>query len=207
MRILAYCLISNHVHLIALPGRPDSMSVLMRRVHGPYAQYYNARAGRTGHLWQNRFFGCMLGASHLWRAITYVERNPLRARIVRRAEDYLWSSAIAHVTGGDGSGLLDMNWWRDWRRKAAPEDWREVLNRPIPEADNTAHDPVVRLRACTYAERPFGDEAFVDEMARRFGRYWNRGRPNRRSRLTFRERSDQFGLFGPPDSPDQESSS
>jgi putative transposase len=107
VRILAYYLMSDHVHLIAVPGRPDSMSVLMRRVHGPYAQYYNVRAGRTGHLWQNRFFGCMLAASHLWSAVTYVERNPLRARIVRRAEDYVWSSATAHATGGDGSGLLD----------------------------------------------------------------------------------------------------
>jgi putative transposase len=179
----------------------------MRRVHGRYAQYYNARAGRTGHLWQNRFFGCMLAASHLWSAVTYVERNPLRARMVRRAEDFVWSSAIAHVTGGDGSGLLDMNWWRDWRRNAAHEEWREVLNRPIPEAESPADDPVVRLRACTYAERPFGDEAFVDEMSRRFGRYWNLGRPNRRSRLTFRERSDQFGLFESPGSPDPEASS
>ena len=209
VRILAYCLMSNHVHPIAVPGRPDSTSVLMRRVHGRYAQYYNAHSGRTGHLWQNRFFGCMLAASHLWSAVAYVERNPLRARMVRRAEDYVWSSAIAHVTGGDGSGLLDMNWWRDWRLKAGREDWREVLNRPIPVAgqENPADDPVVRLRACTYAERPFGDEAFVDEMSRRFGRYWNRGRPNRRSRLSLRERSAQFGLFGSLDSQDRETTS
>ena len=166
------------------------------------------RTGRTGHLWQNRFFGCMLEPSRLWTAIAYVERNPLRARTVRRAEDHVWSSAIAHVTGGDGSGLLDMNWWGDGRRKAAHEDWREVLNRPIPESapENPADDPVVRLRACTYAERPFGDEAFVDEMSRRFGRYWNRGRPNRRARLSLRERLDQFRLFGSTDSSDPEAS-
>jgi putative transposase len=63
VRIPAYCLMSNHVHLIAVPGRPDSMRVLTRRVHGPCAQYYNAHVGRTGHLWQNRFFGCMLAAT------------------------------------------------------------------------------------------------------------------------------------------------
>jgi len=107
VRILGYCLMSNHVHLIAVPERADSMSVLLRRVHGRYAQYYNARTGRMGHLWQNRFFSCMLAPDHLWAALAYIERNPMRARLVRRPADYLWSSAIAHVTGGDGSGLLD----------------------------------------------------------------------------------------------------
>ena len=63
-RILGYCLMSNHVHLIAVPEREDSLSVLFRRVHGRYAQYYNARSGRSGHLWQNRFFACVLGARH-----------------------------------------------------------------------------------------------------------------------------------------------
>src|SRR5438477_7171911 len=85
VRILAYCLMSNHMHLIAVPAREDSLSILIRRVHSRYAQYFNAHAGRTGHLWQNRFYGCMLATSHLWTAIAYVERNPIRARMVRRA--------------------------------------------------------------------------------------------------------------------------
>ena len=83
----------------------------MRRVSGRYAQYYNARCGRIGHLWQNRFFSCMLVPDRLWTALAYVERNPLRARIVRRSEDHLWSSAVAHITGGDGSDLLDIPYW------------------------------------------------------------------------------------------------
>ena len=64
VRILGYCLMSNHVHLVAVPAKEDSLSILLRRAHGRYARYYNARAGRSGHLWQNRFFACMLGASH-----------------------------------------------------------------------------------------------------------------------------------------------
>jgi putative transposase len=66
VQLLGWCLMTNHVHLVALPAREDSLSVMMRRVHGRYAQYYNARSGRTGHLWQNRFFACPLGARHLW---------------------------------------------------------------------------------------------------------------------------------------------
>src|SRR5437870_5774256 len=63
VRLLGWCLMTNHVHLIVLPERADSLSVLMRRVHGRYAQYYNAHTERTGHLWQNRFFACLLGSS------------------------------------------------------------------------------------------------------------------------------------------------
>jgi putative transposase len=69
VRVWGWCLMSNHVHLVLLPGREDSLSLLMRRVHGRYAQYYNTRWGRTGHLWQNRFFSCILGIEHLWAAL------------------------------------------------------------------------------------------------------------------------------------------
>jgi len=64
-----------------MPEREDSLSVLLRRVHGRYAQYYNARYGRTGHLWQNRYFACALGPGHLWAALEYVDRNPVRAGV------------------------------------------------------------------------------------------------------------------------------
>jgi len=165
VRILGYCLMSNHVHLIALPAREESLSILFRRVHGRYAQYYNARVGRSGHLWQNRFFACMLGPSHLWSALAYVERNPC---MVEHAADYPWSSAKAHLECADSSGLLDMVWWR----QQAPRNWNDFLkNQEAKMLDN--------LRACTYAGRPFAEESFVAEMAERFGRFWIRGRPRK----------------------------
>jgi len=164
-RLLAWCLMTNHVHFIAVPERPDSLSVLLRRVHGRYAQYYNVRAGRTGHLWQNRFFACALEASHLWTALAYVERHPVRAAMVRAAEDDPWSSAAAHLTGEDPGALLDMEWWR----REAPPHWREVLNGSPLQADQEAE-----LRACTYAGRPYGSKIFLSEMSTRFGRQWDR---------------------------------
>jgi REP-associated tyrosine transposase len=87
VRLLGWCLMSNHVHLIAVPAREDSLGVLLRRVHGRYAQYYNVRAGRSGHLWQNRYFVCVLETKHLWSALAYVERNAVRAGMVERAGD------------------------------------------------------------------------------------------------------------------------
>ena len=69
VRIVGFCLMTNHIHLIAIPQHEDSLAVLLRRVHGRYAQSYNIRSGRTGPLWQNRFFACALDRLHLWTAL------------------------------------------------------------------------------------------------------------------------------------------
>jgi putative transposase len=167
VHLLGWCLMKNHVHLIAIPDREDSLAVLLRRVHGRYAQYYNARNGRTGHLWQNRFFGCCLSESHLWRALAYVDRNPVRSGLVANAGDYRWSSAVAHLTENDSFELIDMGWWRS---SSAQTAWPHLLK--CDDSDQSA-----ALRASTYAGRPFGEETFVAELGARFGRQWHRGRP------------------------------
>ena len=112
LRMLAYCLMPNHVHLVAVPERLDSLGVVFRRVHGRYAQYLNVRRGRSGHLWQNRFFSCALDGDHLSAALRYVERNPVRAGLVAEAESYIWSSARAHLTG-NRNALLDREFWEE----------------------------------------------------------------------------------------------
>jgi putative transposase len=75
IRLLAFCLMTNHVHFMVVPERMDSMSVWMRRVNGRYAQYYNARMNRTGHLWQARFFSCAMSWRHRAIGLRYVEMN------------------------------------------------------------------------------------------------------------------------------------
>ena len=169
LRLFGWYLMTNHVHLVAVPGRDDSLAVLLRRVHGRYAQYYNACHGRTGHLWQNRFFACVLSNDHLWKALAYVERNPVRAWMAPAAGVYRWSSAAAHLTGVDGAGILDMAWWR---REGPAGSWGEVL-------DGEDGDVCSALRRCTHAGRPYGSESFVKAMSERFGRYWVRGRPKK----------------------------
>jgi putative transposase len=185
VRILGYCVMTNHVHLIAVPEREDSLAVLLRRVHGRYAQFFNIRYGRTGHLWQNRFFACCLGPSHLWRALAYVERNPARAGLVIRAADYPWSSAAAHVDDHDATGILDMPWWR----AEAPFDWTSHIGRD-DDGDETA------IRRCTYAGKPFGEESFVTDLSLRFGRHWVRGRPTGKpASVGISPAQEQFTLF------------
>jgi putative transposase len=177
---------TNHVHLVLVPGREESLSLLLRRVHGRYAQYYNARWRRSGHLWQNRFFSCMLGIEHLWAAVAYVERNPVRAGMVSAAVDYRWSSAAAHVNNLDPTALLDMEWWR----KEGPRNWGETLDIDQPEV-------VQELRQCTYAGRPFGTKAFVKEIGVKIGRTWVRGRPKKKEprSVSTSEPANQFNLF------------
>ncbi len=184
--LLGWCLMSNHAHLIALPHNTDSMAILLRRVHGRYAQYYNARNMRSGHLWQNQYFACSLGPGHLWAALAYVERNPVRAGLVERAWEYPWSSAAAHLKGSDPRGVVDMEWWA---RERGDEDWRAILEQEEGERST-------RLRRCTYAGHPFGDQQFEQGLAEEFGRHWVRGRPKKAANAAAgAESSRQLPLF------------
>lgn len=167
VKLLGWCLMPNHTHLIAVPGREDSLAVLLRRVQGRYAQYYNTRTTRIGHLWQNRFYACALGRSHLWTALAYVENNPVRAGMVAAPQHYLWSSAMAHLTGDDPAALLDMQFWRDY---GGAESWVKLLA-------CEGRQYYQELQRCTYAGRPFGDASFLRELSARFGRQWKPGRP------------------------------
>ena len=166
VRVLAYCLMTNHVHLILVPDRADSLAVLFRRVHGAYAQSFNARRGRSGHLWQNRFYSCPMSDSHLWLGIRYVEANALRAAMVDRVEDYRWSSAGVHLSEAkDSSGILDLEFWKS---AGGAERWKDL--HAAAERPSETH----LLRRCTYAGRPFGEEAFVERIEATFQRKWRR---------------------------------
>ncbi len=94
--VWAYCLMTNHLHLVVVPKREDSLGLAMRDTHTVYAMHFNGRTGFNGHVWQGRFFSCPLDDGHLWAAVRYVERNPVRAALVEHAYDYGWSSASAH---------------------------------------------------------------------------------------------------------------
>ena len=153
--ILAYCLMSNHIHLIAAPVEAESLAAVIQRVHGRYAQYLNARRGRCGHLWQNRFSSCALGPSHLWAALRYVEMNPVRARLAATPREFEWSSAEAHLSGQDPWRIADMQFWT---QVGGAETWRALLNQQEDEDQTRA------LRRATYSGQPFGNEAFVENV-------------------------------------------
>lgn len=94
---LAYCLMNNHVHFIAVPQGEEGISRLFNTAHMRYAQYLNHKRKTSGHVWQGRFYSCVMDDVHLYRAVRYVEQNPVRAKMVPYPWDYPWSSARWHV--------------------------------------------------------------------------------------------------------------
>ncbi len=168
VRVLAYCLMTNHVHFVVIPQREDSLALLFGRANGRYAQAVNIRKGRSGHLWQARYHSCVMSESHFWIGLRYVEANPCRAGLVREPAEYPWSSAAAHLLGTpDRSRMLDLEFWE---QAGGAATWAEM------HAVEGRQEQLVALRKCTYAGRPFGDEAFVAAMEGRFQRKWRRGK-------------------------------
>ena len=104
--ILAYCLMTNHTHLIVVPKKADALQKAFKPLHMRYAQYMNRQKGWSGHLWQGRFFSSALDADYLQACVRYVELNPVRAGLVKKAEDYPWSSAAVHC-GLEHNALLN----------------------------------------------------------------------------------------------------
>ena len=111
LRVLGYCLMNNHVHLVLLPERESAMAQALGRAHCQYANYFQSKQCTTGHLWQNRYSSCPLSETHLVRAMLYVEHNPVRAGMVEKAMDWPWSTARAHAETGceGGDRVSDLN--------------------------------------------------------------------------------------------------
>lgn len=160
LALTGYCLMSNHVHLVAIPRRPDSLPLALKNAHGRYASYFNTRYTSSGHVWQGRYYSCPLDASHFWAALRYVETNPVRAGLVAAAQDYPWSSAPVHCGRRTNDGLLDLSLWRDaWTCTG----WREHLLSDGAEQD-------LELRRNTHTGRPLGPPDFVSALERRLQR-------------------------------------
>jgi len=150
--VLGYCLMSNHVHLIAIPCKEDSLAQSLKQTHGRYATYWNVAHGSSGHVWQGRFYSCPLDAAHLWIALRYSERNPVRAGLVKEPQEWKWSSAAVHCGRKEAEGLLDMELWR---KRWTVSEWRKYLAAGESEGD------VAELRQCTHTGRPLGSPEFI----------------------------------------------
>lgn len=156
--IWAYTLMINHIHAIVVPSSREALSKTIRETHASYAAAFNRKYALTGSLWEMRFYSCAMEEPHLWAAVRYVERNPVRAGIVSRAEDYLWSSARAHVAS-IADPLLDQGLplvgaianWSDW---LAAED---------------ADSQIKAIRQATSTGRPYGSDKFIDRLEMEFG--------------------------------------
>lgn len=150
VKIWAYCLMPNHVHLVLVPGGSDGLATMMGRLNSHYAQFINAREEWPGHLWQGRYDSTVMDEDYLIRAVRYVERNPVRAGLVKQAQYYPWSSAPAHCRLRTDPALSP-----DLPLLAMVGDWSRWVS-----VDQT-EDELADLRHRTEHGIPAGDHAFM----------------------------------------------
>jgi putative transposase len=174
MRVLAYCILPNHFHLVLWPHRDGDLSRWMQWLLNAHVRRYHQHYHSSGHVWQGRFKAFPISQDeHLLTVLRYVERNPLRAGLVRRAERWPWSS---------------LRWWRDeapvplyGHEGPVPrgQDWLTWVNEALTSGE------VEALRRCVQRGTPYGPPAWVQKTARRLGldaTLRPRGRPPKKAR-------------------------
>jgi putative transposase len=173
--LLGYCLMSNHVHLVLVPRKAESLALALKQTHGRYASYWNAAHRSTGHVWQGRFYSCPLDDDHLWIALRYTELNPVRAGLVSQPELWPWSSAAAHCGDREAHEALHIaKWAKHW----SAASWCEYLRRGETEVD------IAAIRKCTHSGRPLGTEEFLEELQQATQRHLAPQKGGRASHVT-----------------------
>jgi putative transposase len=168
LSIRTYTMMTNHIHLVVVPEDEQSLSRALHLAHTDYTQYFNAKYGFRGHAWEGRPNVCALDEPHMWNTIRYVERNPVRAGMVERAEDYLWSSAAAHCGLRDDI-LLDP----EFPPPGIVENWSEWLQIGHTDEDRRA------IRLHTFSGSPWCAPEFLIQLERLAGRPLRPRRPGR----------------------------
>jgi putative transposase len=150
LRVLAFQLMPNHFHLVLWPADVAELSAFMNRLMNLHVRSYHAHYGTTGsgHIWQGRYKNFPIQHDvHLLRVMRYVEANALRARLVRRAEDWTWSSLAAHPASG-GPHLTPCP-------VARPHDWTAYVNEIASRME------MARVRRSVRRGSPYGDDDWV----------------------------------------------
>jgi putative transposase len=154
VRVWGYCLMPDHVHLVAAPETEDGLGRVMRRLQADYARAANFFRRERGPLWEGRCASCAMTEADALIAVAHIELNPVRAGLARHAVQHRWSSARAHLVGTDPERRLEME---AWARHFTPEAWLEALREGAPEPW------VERFRMATRRGWPLGLEALAAE--------------------------------------------
>ena len=157
--VWSWVLMPNHVHLILVPQDIDGLRASLSKVHRAYAGHIHARERRTGHFWQGRF-GCVaMDEAHLVAAVRYVVLNPVRAKLVRRAWRWKWSSVHAHLDPKKGDGITETK-----AVTARIPDFTAMLQ--AGEDAEMSH----ALRTAESIGRPLGNDKFLSKVETKTGR-------------------------------------
>jgi putative transposase len=177
--VLAYCLMPNHIHLLVKPSGEEALPKMMQGVTLCYTKYFNGENGRTGRLWECRYYSTVIDAdSYLWTVIKYIENNPVRAGMVKRPEDYLYSSAKAHVLGKRDplleEQLFDKGELNEYRSFIRSEEDQKITE---------------EIRKQTRSGKPLGGSKFLLTLSERLSCSLS-FRPKGRPRKNIKELSD-----------------
>jgi len=145
------------VHLIVVPESTESLARGIGEAHRRYTRYINFKKGWKGYLWQGRFASFPMDEDYLLAAVRYVELNPVRAGLVKKAENYRWSSARAHLTGSD-DGVVTVKPMLD-----RVNNWSDLLS-----SDDSVKFDEVRMHE--RSGRPLGEECFIEKVSMLTGR-------------------------------------
>ena len=168
---LGWCLMSNHIHLIAVPVSEDALARAIGEAHRRYTRMKNFSAGVRGYLFQGRFNSCVLDEQHLLAAGRYVERNPVAANLVDRPQDYPWSSCRFHCHLTELDPLVS-----ERTLSRLVDNWSLFLMATHEETEGN-------LRKATRTGRPAGDERFLLRLEVLAGRVLRKKKPGRQPRL------------------------
>ena len=160
VRILSYCIMSNHWHLVLYPKKDGDMSQFMRWLQVTHTRRWHVekKSIGSGHLYQGRYKSFPVEAdTYLLSLLRYVERNPLRAKMVQKAEDWRWSSLWIRENGTDEQKKLLTEWPID-----VPDEYVKWVNEPqtVKEMED--------INLCIRKNRPFGSDGWVDDVCKKF---------------------------------------
>jgi putative transposase len=182
--IHAYCLMTNHVHLLLTPAQLGEISNVMQYLGRHYVNYVNRVYGRSGTLWEGRYKSSVVESeAYLLTLYRYIEQNPVRAGMVEKPEDYRWSSAKVHVSGAHDDRLSDHD---VYLRLGGDHTARREAYRVLLETQ-MGDEELGSIRAAVRTNLPLGTERFKDQIeavTHRRARPWHAGRPAREHRAT-----------------------
>jgi putative transposase len=161
--VVSYCLMNNHVHFILVPKDEDGLSRLFNALHMRYSQYKNGRMHKKGHLWQGRYSSSIIEErGYLLRVVRCVEQNPVRAKMVEKAWDYVWSSARTHVGIDKDPIIKTVGCKQILDQLGGVVTWKEYLCGIEASVDE-------EIRTSTHKGYVIGSEGFAHKMEQEMG--------------------------------------
>ena len=155
-KVLAYCLMDNHIHLMLIPEIQTSLAKMMQGVSLCFTQKTNRKYSRTGSLWESHFFSCPIDKdNYLLNSLRYIESNPVRSGQVEHAVDYPWSSAQSHVNNQKDLILSEPSWFREILASVQYNVYLEAQMKVVE---------ILCIRESTYRGMPLGNSEFLKRI-------------------------------------------